>query len=105
MDGMILGGAPYNDYAPDFWLISTTAEAEPTGYLTSPWYSPEIGQNIAMGYVPVEYSDIGTELWVHLPERYADVPGSPVSAEVVQMPFRASVKHTTQSILRNEGTD
>ena len=103
--GMIMGGAPINDYAPDFWLISTTAEAEPTGYVTSPWYSPEIGQNIAMGYVPVEYSDIGTELWVHLPEQYADVPGSPVAAEVVQMPFRESVNPNQREILRNKGLD
>lgn len=103
--GMIMGGAPVNDYAPDFWLISTTADAEPTGYVTSPWYSPEIGQNIAMGYVPVEYSEIGTELWVHLPEEYADVPGSPVAAEVVEMPFRESVNPNQREILRNKGMD
>ena len=103
--GMIMGGAPVNDYAPDFWLISTTAEEQPTGYVTSPWYSPEIGQNIAMGYVPVEHAEIGAELWVHLPEQYADVPGSPVAAEVVEMPFRESVNPNQREILRNKGMD
>lgn len=103
--GMILGGAPIHDYAPDFWLISTAADREPTGYVTSPWYSPENGQNIAMGYVPVEHSAVGTELWVHLPAQYADVPGSPVAAEVVEMPFRASVNPNQREILRTKGMD
>ena len=39
MVGMIMGGAPIDDYAPDFWLISQTADSEPTGYITSPWFS------------------------------------------------------------------
>lgn len=103
--GMIMGGAPINDYAPDFWLISTTSDGAASGYVTSPWYSPEIGQNIAMGYVPVEHSAIGTELWVHLPEQYADMPGSPVAAEVVQMPFRESVNPNQREILRTKGMD
>ena len=103
--GMIMGGAPINDYAPDFWLISTTTDDEATGYVTSPWYSPEIGQNIAMGYVPVEQSAVGTELWVHLPDHYADMPGSPVAAEVVQMPFRESVNPNQHEILRTKGMD
>ena len=103
--GMIMGGAPINDYAPDFWLISTTTDDEATGYVTSPWYSPEIGQNIAMGYVPVEQSAVGTELWVHLPDHYADMPGSPVAAEVVQMPFRESVNPNQREILRTKGMD
>lgn len=103
--GMIMGGAPINDYAPDFWLISTTTDDEATGYVTSPWYSPEIGQNIAMGYVPVEQSAVGTELWVHLPDHYADMPGSPVAAEVVQTPFRESVNPNQREILRTKGMD
>src|SRR5699024_4454983 len=28
--GMIMGGAPINDYAPDFWLISESIDANPT---------------------------------------------------------------------------
>ena len=103
--GMIMGGAPIDDYAPDFWLISTSSDGEPVGYVTSPWYSPEIGQNIAMGYVPVEHAELGTELWVHLPEQYADVPGSPVAAEIIEMPFRESVNPNQREILRGKGMD
>ena len=103
--GLIMGGAPIDDYAPDFWLISSRADSAPVGYVTSPWYSPEIGQNIAMAYVPVEQSALGTELWVHLPEQYADVPGSPVAAQVVEMPFRESVNPNQREILRGKGMD
>lgn len=105
MVGMIMGGAPIDDYAPDFWLISETADAEPTGYVTSPWFSPELGQNIAMGFVPIEASAIGTELWVHLPEKYSDLPGSPVAAQVVPVPFRESVNPNQREILQRRGLD
>ncbi|HIY86716.1 MAG TPA: aminomethyl transferase family protein [Candidatus Yaniella excrementavium] len=105
MVGMIMGGAPIDDYAPDFWLISQTADSEPTGYITSPWFSPELGQNIAMGFVPIEASAIGTELWVHLPENYADIPGSPVAAQVVPVPFRESVNPNQREILQQRGMD
>lgn len=103
--GMIMGGAPIEEYAPDFWLISEAADAEPTGYVTSPWFSPELGQNIAMGFVPVGSSFIGTELWVHLPEQYADVPGSPVAAQIVEVPFRESVNPNQREVLREKGMD
>lgn len=105
MVGMIMGGAPIDDYAPDFWLISETIDAAPTGYVTSPWFSPELGQNIAMGFVPIDASAIGTELWVHLPAQYTDVPGSPVAAQVVEVPFRESVNPNQRERLRGKGMD
>ena len=58
-----------------------------------------------MAYVPVEQSALGTELWVHLPEQYADVPGSPVAAQVVEMPFRESVNPNQREILRGKDMD
>ncbi|GAA2046359.1 glycine cleavage T C-terminal barrel domain-containing protein [Yaniella flava] len=103
--GLIMGGAPIDDYAPDFWLISESSDAAASGYVTSPWFSPELGQNIALGYVPVAQTALGTELWVHLPQQYADVPGSPVAAQVVQLPFRESVNPNQREILRGKGMD
>lgn len=103
--GMKLGGKPIDDYAPDFWLIGTEPDAEPTGYVTSPWYSPELGTNIAMGHVPFESTGLGTTLWVHLPDQYADTPGVPVQAEVVEMPFRPSVNPNQREILKTQGLD
>jgi len=89
--GMTLGGRPITDYAPDFWLISDANAGDPVGYVTSPWYSPELETNIAMGYVPVEMKDPGTRLAVWLPDEYATRPGEPVAAEIVELPFRKSV--------------
>ena len=44
--GLVLGGRPIEEYAPDFWLISAADGGQPVGYVTSPWYSPELGANI-----------------------------------------------------------
>ena len=103
--GMKLGGLPIDDYAPDFWLISAAQDGDPIGYVTSPWYSPELGTNIAMGFVPIGLAALGTELWVHLPDRYASEPGSPVSADVVEMPFRESVNPNQRELLKTRGMD
>ncbi|MGW9550450.1 glycine cleavage T C-terminal barrel domain-containing protein [Citricoccus zhacaiensis] len=106
--GLRLGGKPIEDYAPDFWLISATHDGgpgKPVGYVTSPWFSPELGQNIAMGYVPVDFTGVGTQLWVQLPDEYSDLPGSPVAAEVVEVPFRPSVNPNQREILRQRGLD
>ncbi|MGH3424833.1 MAG: glycine cleavage T C-terminal barrel domain-containing protein [Nocardioidaceae bacterium] len=103
--GLKLGGRPIDDYAPDFWLISAIEGGDPVGYVTSPWYSPELGTNIAMGHVPVTLTGLGTELWVHLPEEYAEVSGRPVRAEVVEMPFRPSVNPNQREILKTRGLD
>ena len=46
--GMALGGRPITDYAPDFWLISDESGGDPVGYVTSPWFAPELGTNIAL---------------------------------------------------------
>lgn len=99
------GGRPIDDYAPDFWLVSQTADAEPTGYVTSPWYSPELETNIAMASVPLAASLLGSTLWVHLPDEYGDEPGVPVRAEVVDMPFRPSVNPNQRELLKARGLD
>lgn len=103
--GMRLGGRPITDYAPDFWLVSGADDDTPVGYLTSPWWSPELETNIAMGFVPVELSALGTSLRVHLPDEYAEEAGVPVQAEVVEVPFRPSVNPNTRELLRSRGLD
>jgi glycine cleavage system aminomethyltransferase T len=105
MVGMRVGGRPIDDYAPDFWLVRGHPGGDKVGYLTSPWWSPELGTNIALGYVPVELSAVGTELVVDLPDRFADVPGQPVDAEVVDVPFRPSVNPNTRERLKARGLD
>ncbi|WP_022925749.1 aminomethyltransferase family protein [Serinicoccus marinus] len=101
--GLRLGGKPITDYAPDFWLVSTVESDDPVGYLTSPWFSPELDTNIALGYVPFGLSGVGTELRVWLPNEYAETPGQPVGATVVEVPFRPSVNPNTREVLKEEG--
>lgn len=52
------------------------------GRVTSGGPSPTLGHNIAMGYAPPQYAELGTPLQVI-------VRGRPLSAEVVAMPFVA----------------
>ena len=101
-----LGGKPIEEYAPDFWLISEDGK-DPCGFITSPWYHPEQGRNIAMGYVPFDGSlskngfpigKVGTKYKVHLPDQYCDTPGVPVDAEVVSVPFTESFNANTREV-------
>ena len=103
--GMTIKGKPIEEYAPDFWLISGPDGGDPIGYITSPWYSPELETNIAMGHVPWDMRDLGATLKVWLPDQYADVPGQPVDAEIVEMPFRPSVNPNAREIAKAEGRD
>ena len=102
--GFVLGGKPIEEYAPDFWLVSEDGTT-PVGYLTSPWYSPELETNIAMGYVPYEKKDIGNKFKFHLPNEYCDTPGQPVEGEIVEMPFRPSVNPNAREIAKSAGRD
>lgn len=103
--GLKLGGKPIEDYASDFWLVANDAKSAPCGYITSPWYSPELETNIAMAYVPVEQTGLGTEFVAWLPEIYQSSPGHPVGAEVVEMPFRESVNKSSREQAKAHGRD
>ncbi|MEM6761863.1 MAG: glycine cleavage T C-terminal barrel domain-containing protein [Pseudomonadota bacterium] len=105
MVGITFGGQQVTDYANDFWLISDETGGDPVGYVTSPWYSPELETNIALAWVPVGLSQIGSALSVWLPDQYADQPGVPVSAEVVDVPFRPSVNPSAREVAKSKGRD
>ena len=102
--GFALAGKPIDEYAPDFWLVSEDGNT-PVGYLTSPWYSPELETNIAMGYVPYEKKDIGNKFKFHLPDEYCETSGQPVDGEIVEIPFRPSVNPNAREIAKSEGRD
>lgn len=103
--GLELGGKPIEDYAADFWLVAKDAESEPCGYITSPWYSPELDTNIAMAYVPVADTALGTRFVAWLPEIYQPMPGYPVEAIVVDMPFRESVNKSSREQAKAHNRD
>ncbi|MFB6352635.1 MAG: aminomethyl transferase family protein, partial [Halobacteriales archaeon] len=104
--GLKFAGEPVTDYAPDFWLISDPETGEEVGYMTSPWYNPDLETNIGLGFVPAETLQAATdtplnddiydeeldlEFAVHLPDEYAETPGEPVYATVGKVPFKPSV--------------
>lgn len=104
--GLKMAGDPIREYAPDFWLISDPETGEECGYLTSPWWNPDLETNIGLGYVPAEKLQAATdtplddriykesldvEFEVHLPDEYAETPGEPVYATVAKVPFKESV--------------
>jgi aminomethyltransferase len=107
--GMELGGKPIEEYAPDFWLVSPEEGGDPCGFITSPWYHPEKGVNIAMGYVPFDGTlnangfpkmEAGKKFKVHLPDIYADTPGEPVDAVIVEVPFTESHNANTREVVK-----
>lgn len=85
--GLRMGGKPITWYAADFYHV--LHEGVVVGYVTSAWFSPTQGSNIAFAMLPVEYTKIGCQLEVALPKLYAD---SPVTAEVAQTPFKEPAK-------------
>ena len=104
--GLKFAGEPVTDYAPDFWLISDPETGEECGYMTSPWYNPELETNLGLGFVPAETLQAATdvplnddiydeeldlEFQVHLPDEYAEETGEPVYATVSKVPFKPSV--------------
>ena len=104
MVGITLGGKEITDYAPDFWLVADT-DGNDMGYVTSPWWSPELETNIALTWVPWSSSEVGTKLLVKLPDEYSVTPGEPVEGEVVDVPFRESVNPNKREVEAAKGKD
>ena len=104
--GLVFGGLPVTDYANDFWLITGAENSDAVGYVTSPWFSPELETNIALGYVPWQMRAIGTPLRIELPAAYREAGGTAsVPAEVVDVPFRPSVNPNSREVARRKGRD
>ena len=104
MVGLIFGGKQITDYAPDFWLIADT-DGNDMGYITSPWWSPELDTNIALGWVPWASSEIGTKLQVRLTDEYSESSGVAVEGEIVDVPFRESVNPNKREVQKAKGLD
>jgi aminomethyltransferase len=104
MVGLKMAGEPVRDYASDFWIVSDPETGEECGYVTSPWWNPDLEVNVALAHVPAEKlpddvvlddrvydADVDVEFQVHVPDEYAEEPGEPVYAKVSEVPFVESV--------------
>ena len=105
MVGLVFGGEPVTDYANDFWLVGAEDGGDPVGYVTSPWYSPELSTNIALAYVPWDLRQVGTRLRVHLPPIYRQDGADSVPAQVAEVPFRPSVNPNARELASAHGRD
>ena len=80
--GLKMGGEPITWYNEDFYLVKDAQGEKDVGYVTSAFYSPKLGSNIALATLPTALSGVGTGLTVALPGESA-----PVAAEVHRVPF------------------
>jgi len=115
MIGLKMGGEPIREYASDFWLVSDPETGEECGYVTSPWWNPELETNIGLALVPAEKLDMPLDdrayeeerhdirFRVHLPDQYAERPGEPVDAHVAEVPFKESVNPSAREKAKMNG--
>lgn len=67
MVGLKIEGDRIADYLSDFWLVATSPDAEPVGYVTSASYAPKLQANVALARLPVELAVPGTQVFVSVP--------------------------------------
>jgi len=82
----ILGGKPIEWYNADYYHVFDKTAETLIGYVTSAGYSPEQKANIALAMLPIDYTELGTELAVSLPTIYSDNPTEPCVVE--KTPFK-----------------
>ena len=92
--GLRMGGSPITWYNEDFWYVTNRSGRE-VGYITSAFWSPTHGANIALATLPVAYARVGAKLKAALPAEDA-----PVDAEVVPVPFKDPNKEIPKQAVR-----
>jgi len=99
--GIKMGGKPITWYMADFYHVFKGNEL--VGYVTSAWYSPAQESNIGFAMLPMEFTELGTELEVALPNLYSSDDKN-VQATVVKTPFKQPAKGNEGHGLRLTGT-
>ena len=79
--GLKVGGEPIIWYNEGFYPVRDISTGGDVGYVTSAFWSPNVGSNIALAVMPRTHWRLGTSVEVRLPK------DGIVDAEVVRVPF------------------
>ena len=93
--GLKVGGEPIIWYNEGFYPIKDDYTGDDLGYVTSAFWSPNIGSNIALAVVPRTHWRLGTRVKVRLPK------DGIVDAKVVRVPFFDPTKERPKTVLRS----
>ncbi len=91
--GLKVGGEPITWYNEDFYLVKDLDAGHDVGYVTSAFWSPNVGSNIALAVMPRTHWRRGTRVKVLLPK------DGLVDAEVVRVPFFDPTKERPKTVL------
>ena len=90
--GLRLEGKPIDWYITDFWPVKDVATAQSIGHVSSAFYSPKLGFNIALAMVQVDYAEDDTEV-----EVIRSDTRETVTAQVCRFPFFDPTKELPKS--------
>ena len=88
-----MGGKPITWYNEDFYLVKDAESGDDIGYVTSAFWSPNLGSNIALAAMPKSHWRRGTKVLVQLPN------DGIVDATVVKVPFFDPAKQIPNTAL------
>ena len=91
--GLKVGGEPITWYNEDFYPVKDIDAGHDVGYVTSAFWSPNVGSNIALAVMPPTHWRRGTRVNVLLPK------DGIVDAEVVRVPFFDPTKERPKTVL------
>ena len=91
--GLKVGGEPITWYNEDFYLVKDPDAGHDVGYVTSAFWSPNVGSNIALAVMPATHWKRGARVRVLLPN------DGLVDAEVVRVPFFDPTKQRPKTVL------
>ena len=94
--GLKIGGEPILWYNESFYPVRDVCTGDDVGYVTSAFWSPNVGSNIALAVMPRTHWRRGTRVQVQLPEEGI------VDAEVVRVPFLDPSKERPQDVSLKE---
>ena len=91
--GLKVGGEPIIWYNEGFYPVRDISTGGDVGYVTSAFWSPNVGSNIALAVMPRTHWRLGTRVEVRLPK------DGIVDAEVVRVPFFDPTKERPKTSL------